>query len=68
MKYRAAALTEFNSIAEDTDLSVGCIFLSVIKRLESEGHNLSNKETLRDISDKDMYVAIEKSYKLEVDE
>lgn len=68
MKWKSATISEFNSIAEDTDLTVGQIFLSVIKRLDSMGFDVHKRETLRDISDKDMYIAMEKTYKLEIEE
>jgi|TARA_R110000772_G_scaffold100223_2_gene200413 hypothetical protein len=68
MNYKAAAIKEISDIANDTDLSVGCVVLSLLRNLKYMGHDLSKIESLMDISDKDMYRAANKSYKTEIDE
>lgn len=68
MNYKAAAIKEIANIADDTELSVGCVILSLLRNLKYMGQDLSKLENLMDISDKDIYRAANKSYNTEIDE
>jgi hypothetical protein len=68
MNYRNAAISEFKTLADETKnyvenginktLTVGQLFLSVIK---SKPEDVELNQWLMEVSDEDMYTAIEKS-------
>lgn len=68
MNYKAAATKQVVDLSNATDLSYGCVILSVLRSLKHMGHDISRIENLMDISDKDMYRAANKSYNTEIDE